>query len=48
MWAMPQDIREVFEAWSQIDFKGLKKKKWNALFFAVVWSLWKHRNKIIF
>ena len=37
-----------FESWSQAVTKDVSREAWHPLFAAVNWSLWSHRNRIIF
>ncbi|KAI8534833.1 hypothetical protein RHMOL_Rhmol10G0127300 [Rhododendron molle] len=34
--------------WFDSSFRNLKKHVWEACFFAIIWSLWIMRNRIIF
>ena len=47
-WITAADLKSQFESWLEADIKGIEKKCWGCLFYVIIWSVWKYRNKIIF
>ena len=47
-WTMPNNVKTLFDSWLAVGFFGTLKKFWISAFFAVLWSIWRTRNKIIF
>ena len=45
---MPNNLKLLMETWFDTKFKGVLKRQWISCFFAVIWLVWKVRNKIIF
>nr|CCA66178.1 hypothetical protein [Beta vulgaris subsp. vulgaris] len=47
-WAFPLSLREAFTQWFWPKNSPFFKKVWSAVFFIIVWTLWKERNQRIF
>ena len=47
-WAMLVDARSAFESWIVLKLSKSQRKQWCVCFFAMIWSVWEARNKIIF
>ncbi|XP_057755327.1 uncharacterized protein LOC130974465 [Arachis stenosperma] len=47
-WVWAGDPRQCFESWIYGTNRKGAKEDWMTTFFAVIWSLWKHRNAVIF
>ena len=47
-WSIPNSLKLHFESWVEAKLSGKKKKYWMSVFFAVLWTVWRSRNKIIF
>ncbi|KAL4305219.1 hypothetical protein AHAS_Ahas16G0056400 [Arachis hypogaea] len=48
MWGWPGKSLNCFESWFGRNVPNNYRERWLLFFFAVLWSLWKVRNKIIF
>ncbi|KAL1357669.1 hypothetical protein AAHE18_05G270600 [Arachis hypogaea] len=42
------DPRQCFESWIYGANRKGEKEDWMTIFFAIIWSLWKHRNAAVF
>ncbi|GFS29385.1 hypothetical protein Acr_00g0006490 [Actinidia rufa] len=47
-WVCPATIFDLMVEWFSNSFKHVEKACWEAIFFAIIWSLWKARNELIF
>lgn len=47
-WVCPPDLITLSLFWFSSPFKNLEKKCWESCFYAVIWSIWKARNDLIF
>ncbi|PSS08274.1 Endonuclease [Actinidia chinensis var. chinensis] len=47
-WVCPATIFDLMVGWFSNSFKEVEKACWEAIFFAIIWSLWKARNELIF
>ena len=47
-WVFPLSLREAFDQWVCPSKNPFFKKVWCAMFFIILWSLWKERNLRIF
>ena len=47
-WCFSNSAVDFLDSWSGVPYSSLKKKLWFSFYCAVVWSIWKLRNKIIF
>ncbi|GFZ20781.1 hypothetical protein Acr_28g0014860 [Actinidia rufa] len=47
-WVCPATIFDLMVRWFSNSFKEVEKGCWEAIFFAIIWSLWKARNELIF
>ena len=47
-WVMSNDPNINFDSWITAPFKGGNRKRWILCFYVITWSIWKHRNDIIF
>ncbi|GFY98859.1 hypothetical protein Acr_13g0002600 [Actinidia rufa] len=47
-WVCPATIFDLMVGWFSNSFKEVEKAYWEAIFFAITWSLWKARNELIF
>ncbi|XP_048490879.1 uncharacterized protein LOC125492440 [Beta vulgaris subsp. vulgaris] len=47
-WTFPPTIREAFDQWKFINKGCFFKKVWAAIFFILIWTIWKERNARIF
>lgn len=47
-WAFPKSIKNAFAQWQIYGRGAFFKKIWHAIFFIIIWSLWKERNSRIF
>ncbi|PIA30103.1 hypothetical protein AQUCO_05700074v1 [Aquilegia coerulea] len=41
-------IRDLLKAWPHFPGVGLGAKIWKTLPYAVMWTIWNHRNRLIF
>lgn len=46
-WVVPSSIKEAYEQWLPPVRNILFRKIWNAVFFIILWTVWKERNAII-
>lgn len=47
-WVIPGTVKSLFVWWQSWKFRKIKKELWELSFFAVLWSIWKVRNDLIF
>ena len=47
-WAAPASLTGVFQSWCPPSSQPFFKKIWWAIFYIIIWSLWKERNQRIF
>lgn len=47
-WVFPSDLRNAFIQWKSPLSNSFFKRVWAAIFFIILWSLWKERNSRIF
>lgn len=47
-WVFPNSLKEAFEQWVSPKKFPFFKKVWAAMFFIIIWSVWKERNLLIF
>ena len=47
-WAIPSSLKEIFNSWHPPSSQPLFKKIWWAIFYIIIWSIWKVRNERIF
>ena len=47
-WVTPSNLKRLMESWFDSEFRTVAKRRWISCFFAVIWSVWIIRNKIIF
>ena len=45
---MSYDPKSAFKSWIEVNLSKSQKTKWCVCFFAIIWSLWEVRNRIIF
>lgn len=48
VWVCPYTVYELMCWWFSNKFKSVEKGCWEICFYAVLWSLWLQRNKIVF
>lgn len=48
MWISPGNVKELFFVWNKWQLVRLDARIWKMGFFAMVWSIWKSRNEIVF
>lgn len=47
-WVVPASVKSLFCWWRGWKFKKIKRVLWELSSFAVLWSVWKMRNELIF
>lgn len=47
-WVFPSNLREAFDQWKFLNKGRFFKKVGVAMFFILIWTIWKERNCIIF
>lgn len=47
-WVIPGTVERLFQWWNGWKFKKGEMQIWKAIPLAVLWSVWKHRNDVIF
>ena len=47
-WVCPPNLQSLFTWWFNVKYKSIEKGCWDALFPAVLWSIWKSRNGRVF
>ena len=47
-WVFPNSLKDAFDQWVSPSKKPFFKKVWCAIYFIILWSLWKERNLRIF
>lgn len=47
-WVCPPTLIDLMLSWFSNCFRGVEKCIWESIFFAVIWSIWKARNNLIF
>ena len=47
-WVIAKNAIVNFELWIDAGLRDMQNKMWKACFYAIVWSIWELRNKIIF
>ena len=51
-WNLDWVISEVpninFDSWNAVGLRGAQKKAWQLCIYAIVWSIWDARNKVVF
>ncbi|XP_028067001.1 uncharacterized protein LOC114269850 [Camellia sinensis] len=47
-WIIPDIVERLFQWWNGWKFKKGETQIWKAIPLAVLWSVWKHRNDVIF
>ena len=47
-WCYHNSPMLFFEAWQGAPFRGFEKKLWMSMMYAILWSIWRTRNRIIF
>lgn len=48
LWAVPGTLKLAFHQWRICGGDKFFKKVWQAIFFIIIWSVWKERNDRIF
>ena len=48
MWVILGSINSMFEWWQGWRFKGVKKIFWELIPPAILWSIWRVRNDVLF
>ena len=47
-WVSPKTLKDLFISWSPENSNPFFKKIWWAMFYIIVWSVWKERNERVF
>ncbi|CAL5387765.1 unnamed protein product [Camellia sinensis] len=47
-WVMPATVDGVLQFWAGFSGTSFERKVWNVLPVAALWSIWKHRNEVLF
>ncbi|KAI8029842.1 Cytochrome P450 724B1 [Camellia lanceoleosa] len=47
-WVMPTTVDGVLQFWAGFSGNSFERKVWNVLPIASLWSIWKHRNEVLF
>lgn len=47
-WVFPLNLRDAFNQWCWPEKSIFFKKVWTTIFFIILWTIWKERNKRIF
>lgn len=47
-WVVPKSVKDLFIWWQSWKSKKVKNVLWDLSSFAVLWSVWKIRNELIF
>ena len=47
-WCTPLDPILHFQSWCGVAFYGIVNKMWITLLYAVIWTIWYSRNKLVF
>ncbi|KAK0600976.1 hypothetical protein LWI29_020104 [Acer saccharum] len=48
LWCPNPSLKEWAEGWPGLCSKASSKRVWSTLFYAVIWTIWKERNHLIF
>ncbi|EOY10119.1 Uncharacterized protein TCM_025497 [Theobroma cacao] len=47
-WAVPNNMINFFSMWNETEVKRGEYKVWRMAFYAIAWSVWLHRNEMVF